>query len=462
MNNPPAGPSLRPSAPNPHIQARPPRPRRRTGLIVILIVVVLLGAIWWINHRKAGEMAGPGGPGGRGGGRGRFFANAPLPVTVKTVGKGDIHIYLNALGTVTAAHIATIRTQISGQLQEIAFQEGQLVHQGDLLAVIDPRPYENQLAQAQAQLLQAQSQLRTAEADYQRYETLAKEDSVAKQQLDTTRAQVNQAQGAVQAAQAAVATANLNLTYCHIKAPFDGRVGLRQVDTGNYITPGDANGIVVLTQTKPITVIFALPEDNMAPIAAQLRSGTKLPVDAFDRTDTKKIASGVLQSVDNQIDPTTGTFKLRAEFTNEDEALFPNQFVNVHLLLQTLQGVTVIPTSAVERGQEGSFVYIVTPEQTAAARNVTLGATEGETVAVQSGLAVGDGIVTDGADRLKDGQKVILDGQAGAGGGAPIGGQKGGAGWQKGGGGNWQKGGGAGKKWDGQRKKAGAESENKE
>jgi multidrug efflux system membrane fusion protein len=449
-------------------------------MIIAIIVVLLLGVVWWINHRQT--EAGPGGAGGPaagrrggggGGGRGGFFGpNAPLPVGVRTVGKGDIHVYLNALGTVTAAHAATIRTQINGQLQQISFQEGQVVHEGDLLAIIDPRPYQNALAQAQAQLLQAQSQLRTVQADLQRYETLVKEDSIAKQQVDATRAQVNTAQGAVQVAEAAVSTANLNLTYCHIKAPFDGRVGLRLVDTGNYITPGDANGIVVLTQTKPITVIFTLPEDQMGPVAAQLRAGTKLPVDAFDRMQSKKLATGTLVTMDNQIDPTTGTFKLRAEFSNDDESLFPNQFVNVRLLVDTIQGAIVIPTSAVERGQQGTFVYVVTAEQTAAARPIKLGASEGELVTVESGLNQGDQIVTDGADRLKDGQRIILNGGA-AGNGGASGGSPGGGNWQKGsgggngqkgpGGGSWQKGSGGprdgAKKWG---KKSGADEEKKE
>lgn len=418
MNHSSARSETRPEAANPHIPASPPPPRRRrkTGLIIAVIVLVLLGLVWWINHRQNGQAAGPGGPAARrgGGGRGGFGGpNALLPVGTHTVAKGDIHVYLNALGTVTAAHAATLRTQISGQLQQIAFSEGQLVHQGDLLAVIDPRPYENALAQAQAQLEQAKSQQHTAETDLQRYEALAQQDSIARQQVDNARAQLTQFSSAVKVAETAIATATLNINYCHIKAPFDGRVGLRLVDAGNYVTPGDANGIVTLTETKPITVIFTLPEDNMADVARQLRTGAKLVVETFDRTASKKIASGVLTSVDNQIDPTTGTFKLRAEFANEDEALFPNQFVNVRLLLQTLPDQSVIPTSAVERGQQGTYVYVVTPEGTAAARTITLGATEGERVAVVSGLSVGDQIVTDGADKLKDGQKVIV-GEPGA------------------------------------------------
>jgi membrane fusion protein, multidrug efflux system len=382
--------------------------------VIAVVVAVLLTLVWWVNHRQAAQgAAGAGGPGARGGGarRGGFGgANAPLPVSVRPAEKGDIHIYLNALGTVVAAHAATIRTQISGQLQQIAFQEGQLVHQGDLLAVIDPRPFENALQQAQAQYRQADSQLHTAQLDLERFETLAKEDSIAKQQVDNARAQVNQFQGAVESAQAAINTANLNLTYCHIKAPFDGRVGLRLVDTGNYVTPGDSNGIVTLAQTKPITVVFTLPEDNMAVVATRLHSGAKLPVELFDRTQNKQVAAGTLATIDNQIDPATGTFKLRADFPNEDESLFPNQFVNVRLLIDTVADATVIPTSAVERSQQGTYVYIVDENENAVARPITLGATEGERVAVTSGLNLGDKIVTDGADKLKDGQKVILTG----------------------------------------------------
>lgn len=407
------------------------------------MVVVLLGGIWWYNHRQAAQnpTAGGGGGGGRRGGRGGFGGpNAPLPVTTKAAEQGDIHLFLSALGTVTAGHAATIRTQISGQLQQIGFKEGQLVHEGDLLAVIDPRPFQNALEQAQAQQRQAQSQLRTAQLDLQRYETLAKEDSIAKQQVDTTRSQVNQFEGLVQAAQAAIDTAKLNLTYCHIKAPFEGRVGLRQVDTGNYVTPGDANGLVSLTQVKPITVIFTLPEDNMSRVTTRLRSGATLPVDAFDRNQVNKIATGTLATVDNQIDPATGTFKLRAEFTNDDERLFPNQFVNVRVLLDTVQGAVVVPTSAIERGQQGTFVYVVTAEETAAARPVKLGATEGERVAIIEGLQVGEKIVTDGADKLRDGQKVILRaGEAGEGaarGGRGEGGR--GEGGRKGDGGEWK------------------------
>lgn len=415
-NKTPVAPAPRPTPANPHVQATGRPPRRRTGLYVLIVVVLLIGGIWWVNHRE--QARGPvdfrrreAAAKGRGhpGGFAAFGPNAPLPVGVAAVVKGDIPVYLNALGTITAAQTATIRSQISGQLQQIAFQEGQYVHAGDLLAVIDPRPYQNALDQAKAQLQQAQAQLATAQDDLKRYHTLAQQDSIAQQQVDTARHQVTQDQGLVQVAQVAIATANLNLTYCHIRAPFDGRVGLRQVDVGNYVTPGDSNGIVVLTETKPITAIFTLPEDNMGEVAARLHSGARLPVDAYDRTDSHKIATGVLSTMDNVIDPTTGTFRLRALFSNEDESLFPNQFVNIRLLLKTVHDATVIPTSAVERGQQGPYVYVVTPQRTAMARNVTLGVSQGERVAVTSGLKLGDIVVIDGADRLKDGRPVILN-----------------------------------------------------
>lgn len=474
----PSRPKINPSGPSNSAGPQPPRRGQwRTPIVVITVIVLLLAIVWWVNHRAAARGPGFGGPGGGRAAFARFGGgpNAPLPVTVYATKKGAVHVYLEALGTVTPAHVATIRTQISGQLQQVAFQEGQMVHEGDLLAVIDPRPYENSLAQAQAQFQQATAQLNTAELDLQRYETLAKQDSIAKQQVDSTRSQVNQDQGLVAAAQAAIATANLNIAYCHIKAPFDGRVGLRQVDPGNYVTAGDASGIVVLTQTKPITVIFTLPEDNMAPISARLRSGAKLPVDAYDRAQTKKIAGGTLESVDNQIDPTTGTFKLRALFTNEDETLFPNQFVNVQLLLNTIENATVVPTSAIERGQQGTFVYVVSSSQTAEPRNVTLGATEGEIVQVVSGLNVGEQVVTDGADKLKDGQKVILNGGQHTGGGHSWGqgnGQWGGPGQKKWGGGQgdgkWNgqhngtwSGQGDGKQWGNHEKKSGDEQDGK-
>jgi len=386
--------------------ARSPR-RRRTVIVIAAAAVVLLGVVWWVNHRTAAEAGGAARGGRRGGGGPGGGDTGPLPVSVRAAEKGNLDLYLDGLGTVTPLHTVMVRTQISGHLEQIAFEEGQLVHQGDLLAVIDPRPYQVALEQAQGQLHQAQSQLQTAQLDLARYDTLAQQDSIAKQQVDATRSQVAQYEGLVQTDQAAIDSANLNLTYCHIKAPVDGRVGLRLIDQGNYVTPGDTNGLVVLTQTKPITVIFTLPEDNVTQVSARLHSGAKLPVEAFNRTQTTKLATGTLTTIDNQIDTSTGTFRLRAEFANEDESLFPNQFVNVRLLVDSLHDAVVIPTSAVERSQQGTFVYLVKPDSTVATRPVKLGPTEGERVAVTDGLAVGEQVVTDGADRLRDGMKVI-------------------------------------------------------
>jgi multidrug efflux system membrane fusion protein len=331
----------------------------------------------------------------------------PLPVVVNLARKGDINIILNGLGTVTPVATVTVRTQISGYLTQINFTEDQLVNKGDVLAVIDPRPYAAALEQAQGQLLQAQAQFQEAQIDLERYVTLSSQDSISKQQVDAQRALVSQYQGMVKQNQGVVDNAQLNLAYCHVLAPVSGRVGLRLVDQGNYVTPGDASGLVILAQVKPITVIFTLPEDNIPQVLKRVRTpGSTVPVDAYNRDNTVKLATGVLSTIDNTVDPTTGTFKLRATFPNDDEALFPNQFVNVSMLIDVLHGATVVSTSAIERGQQGSFVYVVGTDSKVLARTVTLGATEGERVAVLTGLTPGEKVVVDGADRLKDGMEV--------------------------------------------------------
>jgi len=399
------------------------RTRIRAGLVAVIFVIAaaLVFVLWWVNH---GHSAGGtvGGPGAMG--RGRMGAGVPSPVAVRAARSGNINIYLEGLGAVTPLATVTVRPQVSGQLMEVKFKEGQMVNKGDQLALIDPRPFEVALLQAQGQFAQAQAQLQAAELDLARYNTLSQQDSIAVQQVDAERALVAQYQGLVEVDQAAIASARLNLTYCHVSAPVAGRVGLRQVDAGNYVTPGDSNGLVVLTQVKPITVVFTLPEDNFQQVSSRLHSGATIPVDAYDRSQTHKIASGTLGYIDNEIDATTGTFKLKALFPNEDEALFPNQFVNIRMLVDVDRGAIVIPTSAVERGQPGTFVYVVKTDNTVTARPVTLGPSEGELVAVTDGLEAGERVVTDGADRLKEGAKVMLQ-QRPAGGWAP--GNRGGA-----------------------------------
>jgi multidrug efflux system membrane fusion protein len=382
----------------------------------------------------------------------------PLPVVARAAQKGNINVVLTGLGTVTPVATVTVRTQISGQLVQVNFNEGQMVKQGDLLAIIDPRPYQAALEQAQGQLLQAQAQLKEAQIDLERYVTLSEQDSISKQQLDAQRALVSQYEGLAKTDQAAVENAQLNLTYCHITAPVSGRLGLRLIDQGNYVTPGDSTGLVILTQITPISVIFPLAEDYIPAVMKRMDSGTKIQTDAYDRTGQKKLASGTLQTIDNTVDTTTGQFRLRAVFPNEDQALFPNQFVTVRMLLDVEKGVTVIPTSAIERGQQGNFVYLVGEDSKVTAKTVVLGETEGERVAVTSGVSPGDKVVVDGADRLKDGMLVMVQGSSRGGGGwggsggtksGSGGGWSGSGGGSSGGGGWGGSGGGTGGGWAG-------------
>jgi membrane fusion protein, multidrug efflux system len=401
--------------------------RSRRMVLFTLVAVIVLGTGGLLYYRsKAPPSTGFGGAGGpRGGGRrGAFGMAGPLPVVVNVARKADINIVLNGLGSVTPLATVTVRTQIAGYLTQINFTEDQLVNKGDVLAVIDPRPYQAALEQAQGQLLQAQAQFKEAQIDLDRYVTLSGQDSISKQQVDAQRALVSQYEGMVKQNQGTVDNAQLNLAYCHITAPVSGRVGLRLVDQGNYVTPGDSSGLVILAQVKPITVIFTLPEDNIPQVLKQVRTpGSKVPVDAYNRDNTVKLASGVLGTIDNTVDPTTGTFKLRAIFPNDDEALFPNQFVNVSMLIDVQKASTVVSTSAIERGQQGSFVYVVGADNKVSAKTVTLGATEGERVAVLTGINLGDKVVVDGADRLKEGMEVDAQfpNQAAGGGGKASG-----------------------------------------
>jgi membrane fusion protein, multidrug efflux system len=398
----------RPALPPPRDGVPPSGPRSgwRSGLWLLLVLLVAAGAVYWIVQRSAQEPARTG----------RLQSTGPMPAGTAVVEKGDMPVVLAALGTVTPLAMVTVKTQISGHLIQIAFTEGQMVKKGDFLAQIDPRPYQVALAQAEAQLAKDQAVLKNSEVDLTRYRTLLAQNSIAKQTADTQVATVAQNRATVQADQAQIDTQKLNLAYCRIVAPISGRVGLRQVDTGNYVQTGDATGIVVITQLQPISVIFTLPEDKLRSVMARLRAGAKLTVTAYDRTGANKLDTGRLETVDNQIDTSTGTVKLRAAFDNPEQILFPNQFVNIQLLLDTLHGASLVPVAAIQRGAPGTFVYLVKPDETVAAQPVTLGPGDSQRIAVTDGLKPGDRVVTDGADRLKDGAKIRLVGNREAGG----------------------------------------------
>ena len=390
--------------------ARDSRPfvvRHWKALVIVLVMVLLMIAFVLYLRQKQPVAAPP---------RGRNGQNGPVAVSVATAASGDIEVKIPALGTVTPLATVTVRTQITGTLQKVFFTEGQFVHEGAPLAQIDPRPYEAALQQMEGNWKRDQALLADAKLNLTRYAGLVKEDSIAEQQLDTQRALVDQLIGTIQADEGQVKTAKVNLLYTHIISPVTGRVGLRQVDQGNYVTPGDTNGIVLINQLQPITVIFTIPEDNVSAVVKRLHSGAVLTAEAFDRTNTTKIADGKLLTVDNSIDITTGTIKLRAEFDNADSSLFPNQFVNIQLLQDVLKDQVIMPNSAVRRGAPNgvatTFVYLVNANNTVTVRPVTLGVVDGEKVAVSAGLKAGDVVVTEGGDRLRDGAQVQLPNSA--------------------------------------------------
>ncbi|HEY6338700.1 MAG TPA: MdtA/MuxA family multidrug efflux RND transporter periplasmic adaptor subunit [Candidatus Sulfotelmatobacter sp.] len=334
-------------------------------------------------------------------------AAVPRAVSVATapVTQQDVPVYLVGLGAVTAFNTANIKSRVDGQIMQVNFREGQHVKAGELLIVIDPRPYQVQLEQMQAQLFKDQASLRDAQLNLQRYTTLIPSGSISQQQVDTQKATVDQLDGQVRTDQAQIDNAKLQITYCHITAPFSGRVGLRQVDPGNIVHSADTNPMLVLTQQQPIAVIFTLPEDVLPTVSQHMRTHT-LEVDAFNRDDQTKLATGKLLTIDNQIDPTTGTAKLKAVFDNKDDQLWPNQFVNIDLLLETRKNSTVVPTAAILRGPQGTFVYAVKQDQTVEARLVTVVLAQGDTTAVSNGLNPGDTVVTDGQDKLQTGSKI--------------------------------------------------------
>ena len=334
------------------------------------------------------------------------FNSGPQPVGIAEAQSGDIHVTLNALGTVTPLATATLRPQVSGMLLKINFTEGQMVKAGDVLAQIDPRPYQAALDQTLGQLARDQATLANAKTDLARYEMLAQQNAISQQQLATQAALVRSSAGIVAADQANVETARINLGFTKIVSPVAGRVGVRQVDVGNILTANQATGIVVVTQLQPMSVLFTIPEDSVRQVVARVNGGATLSVDAYDRSQTVKLASGTLAAVDNVVDPTTGSVKLRALFDNQDGKLFPAQFVNVRLLVDTLHNQTVVPVAAIQRGADGTFVFLVTPEKTVSQRSVVLGAQDGDRVAIVQGLKPRDTVVVDGADRLRDGADV--------------------------------------------------------
>jgi membrane fusion protein, multidrug efflux system len=380
----------------------PSRRRYRGVVIAAVIAAAVVGGAWWIWHARApapGTQV-PGGPGRFGG------ANAtPAPVATATAKSADFPVYLSALGTVTPLATVTVRSRVDGPLLKINFKEGDFVKAGDVLAEIDPRTFAVQVAQADGTLKKDQALLANAKADLVRYQTLLAQDSIARQQVDTQASLVAQDEATIASDQGNLDAAKLQLSFTKITAPITGRLGLRQVDVGNMVHAADTNGIVVITQLQPIDVVFTIPETNVPQVQASMKRGA-LPVDAWNRDQTAKLGTGKVLTMDNQIDVTTGTVKLKAEFANDDFALFPNQFVNVRMLVTTLENATVVPTAAVQRGTQGTFVYAVDASKTVSVKVVKPGPADGETTVIDKGVAPGDVVVIDGTDRLREGMTV--------------------------------------------------------
>jgi multidrug efflux system membrane fusion protein len=399
---------------------RLPQSERKTRWWLWVLIVILCGfggmGAWLHFASGTGDAAAQTRAVGA---RARGTGGPPaIPVVVAAVQRGDLPVYFDGLGTVTAFYTVTVHTRVDGQLDQVLFKEGQFVHQGDLLVTIDPRPFQVQLEQAQGQLAKDEAQRRDAQVNADRYMALYKAGVISKQQTDTQEALVQQFDGAIQTDQAQIDNAKLQLVYCHVTSPITGRVGLRLIDPGNIVHASDVNGLVVITQLQPIAVIFTLPQDQLPQVYAKLRAGEQLPADAYDREDVNKIEAGKLLTIDNQIDTTTGTYRLKAVFQNANNVLFPNQFVNVHLLVDVKHGLLVFPAAAVQRGPQGTYVYAVDTAGTAHIRPVTVALTSGDKAGITAGLDPGVEVVTDGQDRLQEGSKVAASFAPGTGGGS--------------------------------------------
>jgi multidrug efflux system membrane fusion protein len=381
------------------------KPQLSVVVVLALIVAFAAGVVWYVQTRPStattaaagatkGGGARPGGPGGA------------TPVVAQPAARADVDIIVNGLGTVTPLRTVTVKTRVDGELVRVLFEEGQSVKEGQLLAEIDSRPFQLQLSQAEGQLARDRALLENARLDLERYKTLFAQDSIARQQVDTQASLVRQYEGTVRVDQSQVENARLQLAYARISAPIAGRIGLRQVDAGNIVRAGDANGLAVITQLQPVSVLYTVPQDLLPSVLRRIQSGDKIPVEAWDREQKAKLADGMLASADNQVDPQTGTVRLKAQFGNEDAGLFPNQFVNVRMKLDTLRDAVTVPSAAVQRGAQGMFVYVVRPDNTAALRPVKLGPLDGQRQAIAEGLAAGEMVVTDGTDRLRPGAPV--------------------------------------------------------
>jgi multidrug efflux system membrane fusion protein len=411
---PPPGTTPEP-APKTAVAGKPARKRHRWIYFVVFLLLAA-GAFLFFSHGRGAQVNAAASGTAK---NGKNAAPPPIPVVASEARKGNIGVYVTGLGAVTPIYTVTIKSRVDGQLLDVHFKEGDLVKQGEPLIDLDPRPYQAAVDQAEGNLLRDQALLANAIVDVKRYQTLLAENAIPEQQLATQQALVKQYQGSVKNDEGTLDAAKVNLAYCHIVSPITGVVGLRLVDPGNIVHASDTNGMVVITQIQPISVIFTVSEDQMAPILQKYRSHQRLPVDAWDRQLKNKIASGTLATIDNQIDQTTGTLKLRAEFNNENRLLFPNEFVNARLLQQEKTGVTLLPTAAIQRNTNETYVYLIQPDNKVTIRPITIGTTEGEDSEITSGLVPGDKVVTTGVDKLQEGSLVTLPGASPAPRGGP-------------------------------------------